>query len=532
MEQRDGELLAGQVEGEVNSTTFQSFNLDFLSAEHQQSLLAANFQPWSSSSSGAGACAAAAEDEDVKGLLTPPSSPSGASNSGGSKFPSGLAQKIGYLQMVVNMLGSNNSARGQSSSGAQQQQIGKLVDQLLVTARGMFLEQQQQQEQHQSASFAANPSSDRYFNISPEELVYHHHHHQQQQQQILQQQAYNHQQQMPYQGIFPKPESMTPVENLYAGVAAAAIVDGDEDESLQESQDSYELIELDAMEILAEHTHFCEICGKGFKRDANLRMHMRGHGDEYKTPAALARPKGDDEHRGDGKRKVSSPKFLPKRYSCPYLGCKRNRQHKKFVPLKTVLCVKNHYRRSHCPKLLTCTRCRVKRFAVLADLKTHEKHCGREKWQCSCGTTFSRKDKLLGHISLFVGHKPLMMMVPPQPLQPPPIILPSSSSSSSLSAAELSPASIYSNMQQIPYSSSMMDSKSQIMGTVDGVPSSVESCWNPNSIFGGGGGRSMLVPGSSSSNNNNNNNSNNNTTTSSENYSLGYLSLDFFDCKN
>lgn len=29
---------------------------------------------------------------------------------------------------------------------------------------------------------------------------------------------------------------------------------------------------------------------KGFKRDANLRMHMRGHGDDYKNPAALAKP--------------------------------------------------------------------------------------------------------------------------------------------------------------------------------------------------------------------------------------------------
>ena len=76
------------------------------------------------------------------------------------------------------------------------------------------------------------------------------------------------------------------------------------------------------------------------------------------------------------------------RYSCPEEGCKRNKSHRKFVALKTQLCVKNHYKRSHCQKMLTCAKCRLKKFAVVADLKTHEKHCGSDKWQCSCGTTF------------------------------------------------------------------------------------------------------------------------------------------------
>ncbi|KAI9073599.1 hypothetical protein K1719_044446 [Acacia pycnantha] len=170
--------------------------------------------------------------------------------------------------------------------------------------------------------------------------------------------------------------------------------DVDEGENLPPG--SFEILQLEKEVILAPHTHFCTICGKGFKRDANLRMHMRGHGDEYKTPEALAKP---------NKESVSETKLI-KRYSCPYLGCKRNKDHKKFQPLKTILCVKNHYKRSHCDKSYICSRCHTKKFSVMADLKTHEKHCGKDKWLCSCGTTFSRKDKLFGHIALFQGHTP------------------------------------------------------------------------------------------------------------------------------
>lgn len=160
-----------------------------------------------------------------------------------------------------------------------------------------------------------------------------------------------------------------------------------------------EIVELDAVELLAEHIHFCEICGKGFRRDANLRMHMRAHGNQFKTPEALAKPEDPSRTGGAAVRR---------RFSCPFEGCNRNKHHRKFRPLKSIVCVKNHFKRSHCPKMYSCTRCHKKNFSVLSDLKSHMKHCGESKWRCSCGTTFSRKDKLFGHIALFEGHMPLL----------------------------------------------------------------------------------------------------------------------------
>ncbi|XP_065866386.1 protein SENSITIVE TO PROTON RHIZOTOXICITY 2-like [Euphorbia lathyris] len=163
---------------------------------------------------------------------------------------------------------------------------------------------------------------------------------------------------------------------------------------------NYDVIELDATYLLAKYTHYCQVCGKGFKRDANLRMHMRAHGDEYKTNVALRNPTKNT----DKSTSVNKEDLLPRKYSCPQDGCRWNQRHAKFHPLKSMICVKNHYKRSHCPKMYVCKRCNSKKFSVLSDLRTHEKHCGDLKWQCSCGTTFSRKDKLMGHLALFVGH--------------------------------------------------------------------------------------------------------------------------------
>ncbi|KAK4786496.1 hypothetical protein SAY86_003185 [Trapa natans] len=173
----------------------------------------------------------------------------------------------------------------------------------------------------------------------------------------------------------------------------------------------YSIIELEAAELLAKYTHYCQICGKGFKRDANLRMHMRAHGDEYKSQIALTNPmkkRTGDEDAGRENINGYQVNKLPRKYSCPEEGCPWNQRHPKFQPLKSMICVKNHYKRRHCPKLYVCKRCNKKQFSVLSDLRTHEKNCMELRWRCSCGTTFSRKDKLMGHVALFVGHFPII----------------------------------------------------------------------------------------------------------------------------
>ncbi|CAO2814318.1 unnamed protein product [Amaranthus hypochondriacus] len=168
-----------------------------------------------------------------------------------------------------------------------------------------------------------------------------------------------------------------------------------------EASQNYEVVELEAADLLARYTHCCQVCGRGFKREANLKMHMRAHGNHYKTSLISNNISNNEENN-------KSKNMGLKKYSCPQEGCRWNKKHSKFQPLKSIVCVRNHYKRTHCHKMFMCKRCNLKQFSVLSDLKTHEKHCGDVKWNCSCGSTFSKKDKLMDHVGLFVGHTPLI----------------------------------------------------------------------------------------------------------------------------
>ncbi|GLJ12688.1 hypothetical protein SUGI_0195880 [Cryptomeria japonica] len=152
-----------------------------------------------------------------------------------------------------------------------------------------------------------------------------------------------------------------------------------------------EVVEMEEVDILAEQRHLCSICGKEFRREGNVRIHMRSHGEQCKTLTS------------------SRPKDRRSNYSCPFEGCRYNRCHPKFKHLKSMVSLRNHYKRSHCAKIYACNNC-GKEFSFVGDLKSHGNKCGRSTWRCSCNLSLSTRNKLLHHVTL--RHKP----VPPAPV--------------------------------------------------------------------------------------------------------------------
>ncbi|GJP54323.1 hypothetical protein CLOM_g13424 [Closterium sp. NIES-68] len=94
-------------------------------------------------------------------------------------------------------------------------------------------------------------------------------------------------------------------------------------------------------------------------------------------------------------------------FSCPANGCPFNEQHPSFRPLKSKASLRNHYRRAHSPHPLLCSQCGSKSFCLPADLEAHKRRCGPRRWHCSCGNSFSRKDKLTNHFKAFPSHHEL-----------------------------------------------------------------------------------------------------------------------------
>ncbi|KAF5744788.1 hypothetical protein HS088_TW07G00367 [Tripterygium wilfordii] len=301
-----------------------------------------------------------------------------------------LKDKVNQVQSLVSILVSpNHQIQSESTSIAIASNMGPLIQEIVVTASSMMFTCQQMSISPDSAQVKASQSSlSHQPNYGANEGI----------------DCFDYEN---YSNDF-----NTTTNSVNKGVQfgheniTKLPVPSQELNQESETMEISDIIELNAADLLAKYTHYCHVCGKGFRRDANLRMHMRAHGDEYKTSAALSNPL--KKNIIDDSKECSTK--LPKKYSCPHEGCRWNVKHTKFQPLKSMICVKNHYKRSHCPKMYVCKRCNRKQFSVLSDLRTHEKHCGDLKWQCSCGTTFSRKDKLIGHVALFVGHTPAVSL--------------------------------------------------------------------------------------------------------------------------
>ncbi|XP_020086794.1 protein indeterminate-domain 13-like [Ananas comosus] len=134
-----------------------------------------------------------------------------------------------------------------------------------------------------------------------------------------------------------------------------------------------EVVALTAEELVATNRFFCETCRKGFQREQNLRLHLRGHN----IPSELQR-------RAEG--------VAPARgrcvYVCPVEDCV---YHDPARALGDITGIKKHFSRKHGEKRWECERC-GRMYALDSDLRAHLKTCpGTQILRCpTCGEDFTR----------------------------------------------------------------------------------------------------------------------------------------------
>ncbi|KAG6487769.1 hypothetical protein ZIOFF_056373 [Zingiber officinale] len=137
-----------------------------------------------------------------------------------------------------------------------------------------------------------------------------------------------------------------------------------------------EVIALSPKTLMATNRFVCEICGKGFQRDQNLQLHLRGHNLPWKL------------------RQRSSDEVAKKRvYVCPEPTCVH---HSPGRALGDLTGIKKHFCRKHGERKWKCDKC-DKKYAVPSDWKAHAKICGTREYKCDCGTVFARRDSFVTH---------------------------------------------------------------------------------------------------------------------------------------
>ncbi|XP_050236295.1 protein indeterminate-domain 7-like [Mercurialis annua] len=138
---------------------------------------------------------------------------------------------------------------------------------------------------------------------------------------------------------------------------------------------SAEVIALSPHTLMAKNSFLCEICNKGFQRDQNLQLHLRGHN----LPSKLKQRTSDET-----KKRV---------YVCPESSCVHHNPKRAFGDL---IGIKKHFSPKHGEKKWKCEKC-LKKFAVQSDWNAHFVTCGTKEYKCDCGIIFSRRDSFITH---------------------------------------------------------------------------------------------------------------------------------------